>query len=355
MRYNPIVSRESAQYPFMTRASDEVAKMGLDFEDLADPMYVRVLNRAQGRVNEAIVYGRVESKIVDASSELLSYALAGAFVVSIGDQYLTRRYAMAEAKRVHYILREEPNRRVIADLVRDELGWDVKLVIPAVEKDVGGIKIVYCFDLYFANYLSASTSFKETEWKMGNKVVRDGYVLLTQKQLARLVENMVEKEAIERLSRPVKLKLPEPMLARVEEIRALLDKNRPKVTSDQIPSQVVKGAFPPCISYYLEGVMAGRKAGHMERFALVSFLANVHMGVEDIVKLFAQVSDFSESLTRYQVEHISGTRRGGKPYTPPTCKTLQSHGICRALSDGKRICGNIAHPLQYYRICTRAR
>jgi DNA primase large subunit len=93
----------------------------------------------------------------------------------------------------------------------------------------------------------------------------------------------------------------------------------------------------------------------MERFALVSFLANVHMGVEDIVKLFSQVSDFNESLTRYQVEHISGTRRGGKPYTPPTCKTLQSHGICRAQSDGRRICGNIAHPLQYYRICTKAR
>ena len=55
MRINPIVSRESAQYPFTTRASDEVAEMGLDFEDLADPMYVRVLDRAQGRVNEAIV------------------------------------------------------------------------------------------------------------------------------------------------------------------------------------------------------------------------------------------------------------------------------------------------------------
>ena len=350
------MSRESAQYPFTTRASDEVAEMGLDFEDLADPMYVRVLNRAQGRVNEAIVYGRVESKIVDASSELLSYALAGAFVVSIGDRYLTRRYAMAEAKRVHDILRgEEPNRRVIADLVRDELGWDVKQVIPAIEELEGGIKMVYCFDLYFTDYLGASASFKETEWKMGNRVVRDGYVLLTQRQLARLVENLVEKEAIERLSRPVRLKLPEAMLARVEEIRALLDKNRPTVAPDQIPSQVVRGAFPPCIGYCLEGVAAGRKAGHMERFALVSFLANVNMGVEDIVKLFAQVSDFSESLTRYQVEHISGTRGGGKPYTPPTCKTLQSHGICRAQSDGRRICGNIAHPLQYYRICTKAR
>jgi DNA primase large subunit len=355
MRYDPIVSRESAQYPFTTRASDEVAKMGLDFGDLADPMYVRVLNRAQGRVNEAIVYGRVESKIADAPSELLSYALAGAFVVSIGDLYLTRRYAVAEAKRVHDILREEPNRRVVADLVRDELGWDVKLVIPTVEEELeDDIKMVYCFDLYFAYYLSASTSFKETEWKMGNKVVRDGYVLLTQKQLARLVENMVEKETIERLSRPVKIKLPEAMLVRVGEIRVLLDKNRPKVTPDQIPSQMVRGAFPPCISYYLEGVTAGRKAGHIERFALVSFLANVQMGDEDIIKLFS-VSDFSESLTRYQVEHISGTRRGGKPYTPPTCKTLQSHGICRAQSDGRRICGNIAHPLQYYRICTRDR
>jgi len=311
--------------------------------------------RAQGRINEAIIYGRVESKIVETpKDELLSYAIAGAFVVNIGDQYLTRRYAMAEAKRVHDILSEEKNLRALAAFLRAEMGWDVKQIIPSiVEEYESDVKIEYTFDLYFSNYLSASTSFKDTEWKLVNKAVRNGYVQLTQKQLARLVENVVEKEAIERLGRPVKLKLPEPMTSKIEEIRALLDKNRPEIPADKMPTQVVRGAFPPCISYYLEGINVGRKAGHMERFALVSFLASVKVNDEEIIKLFAQVSDFNESLTRYQVEHISGTRRNRSSYTPPTCKTLQSHGICRSQADGRRICRNISHPLQYYRICTK--
>ena len=216
--------------------------MGLDFENLADPQYERVLVRAQGRINEAIIYGRVESKIVETPrDELLSYAIAGAFVVSIGDQYLTRRYAMAEAKRVHDILSEEKNLRSLADFLKAELGWDVKQIIPAIEEMFeGDVKIEYAFDLYFSNYLSASTSFKDTEWKLVNKVVRNGYVQLTQKQLARLVENVVEKEAIERLGRPVKLKLPEPMTSKIEEIRALLDKNRPEIPADKMPAQVVR-------------------------------------------------------------------------------------------------------------------
>jgi DNA primase large subunit len=84
----------------------------------------------------------------------------------------------------------------------------------------------------------------------------------------------------------------------------------------------------------------------MERFGLTSFLVNVGMPIDEIVKLYVSVTDFDESLTRYQIEHIAGLRGTRTKYTPPTCATLRTHGICRNIND---ICKTIVHPLSYYR------
>jgi len=42
------------------------------------------------------------------------------------------------------------------------------------------------------------------------------------------------------------------------------------------------------------------------------------------VKLFKPATDFSERMTRYQVEHIGG-KRGPDQYTCPMCTTLKTH------------------------------
>ena len=85
----------------------------------------------------------------------------------------------------------------------------------------------------------------------------------------------------------------------------------------------------------------------MERFALTSFLVNVGMPLESMVDLYVSVTDFDESMTRYQIEHIAGQRGNKTRYTPPLCDTLRTHGICRDRDD---ICERVKHPLSYYRI-----
>jgi DNA primase large subunit len=64
------------------------------------------------------------------------------------------------------------------------------------------------------------------------------------------------------------------------------------------------------------------------------------------VKVFVSVTDFDEEFTRYQIEHIAGLRGSRTRYTPPTCSTLRTHGVC---VNPDRICGRIKHPLSYYR------
>ena len=84
----------------------------------------------------------------------------------------------------------------------------------------------------------------------------------------------------------------------------------------------------------------------MERFALTSFLVNIGMPLDQMVSFYTDVTDFDESLTRYQIEHIAGMKGNRTKYTPPTCNTLRTHGVCR---NPDSICKKISHPLSYYR------
>ncbi|MDD3071462.1 MAG: DNA primase regulatory subunit PriL, partial [Methanoculleus horonobensis] len=55
--------------------------------------------------------------------------------------------------------------------------------------------------------------------------------------------------------------------------------------------------------------------------------------------------DFDPDMTMYQVEHISG--RSGTEYTPPSCATMRTFGIC---ANRDRDCDRVNHPLSYYRL-----
>jgi DNA primase large subunit len=70
------------------------------------------------------------------------------------------------------------------------------------------------------------------------------------------------------------------------------------------------------------------------------------MEVNEIVKNFVSITDFDEQFTRYQIEHIAGLRGSRTKYTPPTCSTLKTHGIC---VNPDNLCKTIRHPLTYYR------
>jgi len=53
-----ISDREAAKYPFLKDAIALVDTLDLTLEDLVDPGYTRVLDRAEDRVSQAIVIGR---------------------------------------------------------------------------------------------------------------------------------------------------------------------------------------------------------------------------------------------------------------------------------------------------------
>jgi DNA primase large subunit len=81
----------------------------------------------------------------------------------------------------------------------------------------------------------------------------------------------------------------------------------------------------------------------MGRFALTAFLSHVGLDADDILDLFRGSSDFKESIASYQVHHITGDISGTR-YTPPSCSTMQTYGIC--LKD--KTCERVGSPRYYY-------
>jgi DNA primase large subunit len=340
-----ISDREAAKYPFLKDAIALVDTLDLTLEDLVDPGYTRVLDRAEDRVSQAIVIGEATAELGDTLSELLSFPVANMFVTAMGEDFLHRRYALAEAVRAQELLKGESDAR-LAKIARLEFSWDLKLT----EELMDGI--YHKFELHFEDYLRNAAAFREPKWKLVNRMLRDGYISLTRPEVCRLLQEEIQGQIIGQVSRRRRLDLPEPLRTRVDGLRKTLDENRSRLTGGELPDELLMEGLPPCIRHAFEGLKAGRRLSHMERFALTSFLINAGMEVEAIVKLFVSVTDFDEGFTRYQIEHIAGLRGGRTRYTPPTCSTLRTHGVCHN-PDG--LCEHVKHPLSYYRIKVRDR
>jgi DNA primase large subunit len=74
----------------------------------------------------------------------------------------------------------------------------------------------------------------------------------------------------------------------------------------------------------LEQVASNVNLAHSARFALVSFLIQINISIDQIVGLFNTCLDFDPEKTRYQVEHIAGA--SGTIYEPPSCATMATYG-----------------------------
>jgi DNA primase large subunit len=334
-----ITEREAAKYPFLKEAEKLVEVLDLTLEDMANPNLKQAIYRAEQRVTQAIENGKASINLIDSLTELLSYPIANIFVMAINDSFLRRRYSLSEAARAHELLKEENEVR-IAKIARSEFNWNLRILREILDGRL------YSFELYFTNYLKNSSAFREDKWKLVNKLVRNGYVLITKSDAIRLLQEEIQRSIADLFSKPKKLTLSDSLQVRVNKIKEIFEKNREKLIGRELPSIIVKTGLPPCMRRAYDGLLSGRRASHMERFALTSFLINAGMNIDEIINLFISVTDFDEQFTRYQVEHIAGLRGSRTKYTPPTCSTLKTHKVCY---NPDQLCKKIKHPLSYYR------
>ena len=330
-----------AKYPFLRSASDLIAELGLDLRDLTSPALSGVVERGLERVLQAIRHGKVGPGSEDEYVELLSFPIAIALVAATGNDFLRRRYALAEAKRAEELLALEPPEKLLA-IARD-FGWRARLV-STLENDV-----FYEFSLPLTDYLRNAAGLKDKKWKLVNRLVRSGWVLATRQEVARLLAEEVRRrveEAVLKAFKSVK-ELPEALAPHVERIKACLSELKlGEGPSLEASGEIEFEAFPPCMKAIYAALTERRHVPHAGRFAFTAFLLHIGMSIDEIVDLFRRVADFSEKITRYQVEHIAGERGGRTRYTPPSCRTMRSYGLCVGADE---LCQRVNHPLNYYR------
>jgi len=328
-----------AKYPFLREAAEYVKTLDLKIEDLESPEFSQILERAKERVEEAILYAIVSRKLQNEEIEILSFPTAIMLAAATENQFIKRRYALAEAKQAYNDLKFEPKEKILA--IAKNFQW--KITTPTAEENIAP----YEFKLHFIDYLKNTTNLRDKKWKLVNRPLANGNVYLTKSETARLLSEEVRRHIEKRLEIKELPKLPQKITDTAEALKTLTLEKVDKAEIEGIPKTINLEAFPPCIKALYEAAVKGRHISHIGRFTLTTFLVNIGMPTEKIIDLFRASSDFNERLTRYQVEHIAGERGSRTRYKPPKCETLQTHGICINWEDD---CRKISHPTIYYKI-----
>lgn len=327
---------DMAKYPFLKEAAKHIRIADLRVEDLADPELQPILERAEERVEEAILYARVSRDLKREDVEISSYPVAVIMATATGSSFIKKRYALAEAKQTYEDLKDESTEKILR--FAQNFGWKFMLNENS--------EVPLEFMVSFSDYLRNTTYLRGKKWKLVNRLLSRGVVYLTRNETVRLLSEEVRKHVEKRLEVEELLKFPLEIMEAAEKIKELSVQKIGKAEMEGFPKAIVQSAFPPCVRALYQAVTAGRHLSHIERFTLTSFLINVGMTSENVVELFKNFSDYNETMARYQVGHIAGERGSRTRYIPPKCGTLKTHGVC---TDPDELCQKIRHPLAHYR------
>jgi len=319
-----------------------VQKLDLKITELENPEYNRIVERAEKRIEEAVLYALVSDQTRNNEIEIPSFPIAIMIIAAANDGFLKRRYALAEAKRAYSLLKQE-NKPKLTEIAQ-VFNWKMKPLQPETTMPKTAPAD---FIMHFTDYLKNTGNLRESKWKLVNRTMLNGEVHVTRDEAARLLSEEVRAHIEKKLELKIGFTLPPMVIKRAETLKQLAQVKRGQIRQEEMPKETTIEAFPPCIRQLYNSAQTGRHISHIGRFALTSFLINSGMPVENVVECFRPASDFSERMTRYQVEHIAGDRGSRTRYIPPRCDTLRTHGVCPGMDE---ICRRgVRHPLTYYR------
>lgn len=328
----------AAKFPFLRESSEFAEANHADLDALiTSPAYEAARIRGRERVMDALNKGEVRYNPLlrdyDRLIEVMSYPYARMIVSIIGDRFLTKRYALAEAVRMNGLLAGESRETVL--LVSETLG---------IESRVDEDRMIH---MKFTDYLTLSSRLRSVDWKLINSDIHAGVVRLTQDKFSRLMQNAFQ----DKIESELPLMTPDEYrryLSRdVDAVTFALEESKKRMSPTG--GEGMKDEFlPPCIRHILDASKNGLNLPHSARFAIVTFLHALGLDYAGIIRVFSESPDFDESKSEYQIKHITGELTGGEGYTPPECKTMKTNGLCYAPD---AICEKewMNHPLSYYR------
>lgn len=286
----------AVKYPFSSAAKELLRTEGLSAitDEVVELAVNRILDSMHGRPQK-----RIFTSDADKKEDLLSYAVARMILSHLRNRYLVNKFAVGESKRIHSYLNDEDRETV--DRIAAELG------VIFTEKDAK----VYASVPVFLRFTPRSPHYQLT-----NRTIKNGLVLVNDSEKKRMAEEAARKR-IERV--PMVKSPPKTITDAGKKILAELPKREVTAIAK------IEDSHPPCIAELIDAVKKHQNLPHPARFYLAVYLMGIGLSDEKIMQFFSNFPDFSEKITKYQVEHAR--KRG---YTVPACSTVVGYGLCRA-------------------------
>ena len=330
---------EKAKYPFLTDAGQYLKDKSFSLVQFGtDPDLKLSVDKAFHRLKISTEGGIYKSDLIDGQAskphilerEVFSFLLAIVLIKLTGMNTLVKRFALAEARRAEIHLEKDLGNA--SDKSKIDLA--IRIIYDLFNIEV--VKQNEFFVMSISDYLKHSITFHEREWKLINRNVENGKVLLTPEKTVRLIRQELGNYITSKI-----INAPTPSMisgfeTMVDELILICKKLTPTYT-------VTTGEHPPCIKHAIEVLEKGENLPHSGRFMLATFLLSKGQSVEQIAPLFKNAPDYNERVTLYQLNHLAGTSGSGTQYSCPSCEKLKTQNLCFAIPE----CNNIVNPLQF--------
>lgn len=199
----------------------------------------------------------------------------------------------------------------------------------------------------FVTYTSRLSGFK---YRLVYQNVVSGTVYTDRDTAAKVIREAFVRKAFDsynKINKGDTTRVLIPIKSSIDQVVETLESSGIKKNFDL--GEVDFSLFPPCIKEFISQMQDGVNLPHMARFTLVSFLHKIGMDNTGIIGLFKTAPDFRESLTTYQVNHVTG-EISSTEYSPPKCTVLESNHLCYKGDDPLCAKDWLNHPLKYYTI-----
>ena len=329
---------EKAKYPFLTDAGEYLKDTGFSLNEFGtDPVLKLSVEKAFHRIKVATDGEKYKSDLIDGQAtkfhilerEVFSFLLAIVLIKLTGMSTLIKRFALAEARRAEKYLEKDLGNA--SDKSKIDLATKIIYELSNIEVT----KKDDFFEIPVSDYLKYSVSFHEREWKLINRRVEHGKVLLDPEKIVRLIRKSLGNYISSKI-----INAPTPsMIPGLESIVNELILLSKKFTIVTVPT----GEYPPCIKHAIDVLEKGENLPHSGRFMLATFLLAKGRTVQQIAPMFKNAPDYNERITLYQLNHLAGTSGSGTQYSCPSCEKLKTPSLCFAIPE----CDNIISPLQF--------
>ena len=314
--------KDLAKYPFLKEAQQLVSDSGYSIDVLIKKKHLTVGKGAE-RVEKAIKFDYIfdDIRLDMAEWEILSYAFARILISCMDERNLIDRLCRYEAERTLFFLQnEKPDKK------------EYVMSVAGLSASEGKVSVT--------DYVELCSGLHDLKWRLINRDIRSGYVEIEKSEYDELLKERIRTMLAGQLPLPVG----ESICSMLSSLTEGLSSGYQEMPMEQF-GEIDEGSFPPCMKAIINAVTDGTNIPHTARFSLTAFMHIIGMDIHQIVEVYTRAPDFDVEKTMYQVEHISG--KGGTEYTPPTCATMKTYGLC---VNRDSYCKRVTHPLSYYKL-----